>query len=244
MEFASYFIDNKAMFGSYPSQDQVVLLELLGFRYFVDLTYATESKITPYKTNYNYINFPMTDREVPNDVIGFNELIYRICEIIGDRSKIYIHCKGGHGRSGIVVACVTSCFFNISAVTALQHTNECHQRRTEMRDLWRKIGSPQTSEQKKFVRSSCRKHEIDKSNILHPDFTRVVHYAGRTYTSVSSALMDNKGVTSVEVVLANESGPWKSALVSTGLTRLFIENNNPYSQLLAIIRYNYFIGRS
>jgi phosphopantothenate synthetase len=57
-------------------------------------------------------------------------------------------------------------------------------------------------------------------------------------------LMDNKGVTSADVVLANESGSWKNALVSTGLTRLFIENNNPYSQLLATIRYNYFIGRS
>ena len=242
MEFASYFIENKAMFGSYPTQDQVTLLELLGFRHFIDLTHSDESKITPYKTSYNYINFPMTDREIPEDTNAFNKLIYHICEIIGGEHKVYIHCKGGHGRSGVVVSCVTARFFNISITLSLQHTKECHQNRTVMRDLWRRIGSPQTHEQKMFVRTSCMRLDINPWDILHPEFKRPIRMKSVTYSSISDALTRSDS-NLVDILYSNETTEWKSALVDTGIRRLIVKNNIEYSNELMTMRYNYFIRR-
>ena len=44
MERCSYFIQNKALFGSFPTQEVVHILEELGVRCFIDLTNSDESK--------------------------------------------------------------------------------------------------------------------------------------------------------------------------------------------------------
>lgn len=154
MNRCSFFIKNKALFGSYPSQEAVNELEGEGVRYFIDVTCPGEKKITKYNTKYMYLNYPIYDHKIPNDWKSFATLILTICAIIKnlpENEKIYIHCKGGHGRSGIVVACVLVNFFNISVKKALVLTNKYHGRRKEMREKWRKIGSPQTYMQKNFV---------------------------------------------------------------------------------------------
>lgn len=156
MNHCSYFIKDKAMFGSFPTQESVNELEQEGVRYFVDLTdNEIETKIIPYTTKYNYINFPIKDNSVPKDWIVFSKFIIRISKVIKEElktnEKIYIHCRGGHGRSGVVVSCLLCFMFDLSQREALDYTTLCHKNRTVMRDKWRKIGSPQTSMQKKFV---------------------------------------------------------------------------------------------
>jgi protein-tyrosine phosphatase len=171
MENASFFIENKALFGSFPTQTQIRKLEDIGVRYFVNLTHPDESKITNYTTNYNYISYPIIDRSIPEDNLDFSRFIYTLCNLISvlkEGEKIYIHCKGGHGRSGLVVACITTKFFNISPDTALKHTTKCHSKRQIMRDSWRRIGSPQTPQQKEFVKTVCGIIKIKIGNILHP----------------------------------------------------------------------------
>jgi ribA/ribD-fused uncharacterized protein len=65
--------------------------------------------------------------------------------------KMYIHCKGGHGRSGVVVASILCQMGGISPQKSLELTRKYHSRRKVMREKWREIGSPQTSVQKTFV---------------------------------------------------------------------------------------------
>ena len=106
MNTSCYFIKEKALFGSFPSQSSVDELENdLNVRYFVDLTNSNEKKITPYKTKYNYMNYPITDRHVPEDLLSFSKFIIRVSKIIKNLKKdekIYIHCKGGQpGLSSI-----------------------------------------------------------------------------------------------------------------------------------------------
>lgn len=154
MDKASYFIKHKALFGSFPTQESVNELETLGVKYFVNLTNLHEKKITPYTTNYNYISFPIKDRKIPYVISNFSKFIVRLGDIIynlQDKELIYIHCKGGHGRSGIVVACLLCYLFNMCPKEALEHTNIYHNNRKLMKNKWRKIGSPQTFQQKKFV---------------------------------------------------------------------------------------------
>ena len=154
MQRCSYFIENKALFGSFPDQTQVSELEHNGVRIFIDLTVPGESKTSPYTTKYQYINYPIEDHKIPTDWISFSELVITITNLIKkleDDEKIYIHCKGGHGRSGIVVACILCYYYGISPNEALQKTTHFHSRRPEMQDKWRRIGSPQGKRQKDFV---------------------------------------------------------------------------------------------
>ena len=50
MDNCSFFIKNNALFGGFPTQENVDELEKNGVRYFVNLTEKNEPKINPYKT--------------------------------------------------------------------------------------------------------------------------------------------------------------------------------------------------
>jgi len=154
MDRASYFIKDKALFGSFPTQESIKELENNGVRFFIDLTYKNERGIIPYKTIYKYISYPIYDQQIPSNNLEFAIFIVKICDIIKklkDNEKIYIHCKGGHGRSGLVVAIILSKIFDISGKLALEYTKKAHNMRKIMKDKWRQIGSPQTFLQKSFV---------------------------------------------------------------------------------------------
>jgi predicted NAD-dependent protein-ADP-ribosyltransferase YbiA (DUF1768 family) len=154
MERCSEFIKNKALFGGYPVQEQVDYFETIGVRYFIDLTCTGEKKITPYTTKYTYINYPIKDRRVPTNWQSFAKFIIKVGEIIKNlqsKNKIYVHCKGGHGRAGIVVACLLCYLYRMSPSDALTTTTQYHSHREEMREKWRRMGSPQTRSQKHFV---------------------------------------------------------------------------------------------
>lgn len=151
---SSYFIKNKGLFGSFPSQSEVAKLESEGVKYFIDLTYKTENNINPYTTKYKYISYPIVDRYIPTNIITFSHFINKIVNIIKNLKNnelIYIHCKGGHGRSGIVVACILCHLYSICPLKSIELTNMYHNKRKTMKDKWRLIGSPQTFQQKKFI---------------------------------------------------------------------------------------------
>lgn len=154
MDRSSYFIKDKALFGSFPTQDSVNELENEGVRYFVNLTFNDESKITPYTTKYTAISYPIIDRYVPTDWQSYAKFIIKVSYIIRHLKmdeRVYIHCKGGHSRSGVVVASLLCYMFRLSPTDALEQTTKSHSNRSVMRDKWRKLGSPQTYRQKSFI---------------------------------------------------------------------------------------------
>lgn len=152
----SYFIENVGIFGGYPKQEQVYMLEKeFKVRYFVNLTCISENldKYNVSDTSY-YFSYPIKDYSYPSDKKLFSSFIVYLSEIIKNLKhdeKIYIHCKGGHGRVGIVVASLLCYIKNISVEDSLELTNEYHKNREIMKEKWRNIGSPQTYNQKKFV---------------------------------------------------------------------------------------------
>lgn len=155
MDNASYFIDNRALFGSYPTQERVDELENLGVRYFINLTFDDEKKISPYKTCTTVVRFPIRDRRTPRNWYEFSLLVTWIKELLHTlklQEKIYIHCKGGHGRSGVLVSCLLCLYNNYTPEQALEDTKLYHSHRTNLKDRWKRIGSPQTLSQKNFVR--------------------------------------------------------------------------------------------
>jgi predicted NAD-dependent protein-ADP-ribosyltransferase YbiA (DUF1768 family) len=167
MDHCSFFIKDKALFGSFPTQEDVAKLEELGVRYFIDLTNNNESKTSPYTTKYTYIKYPISDRKIPENWKSFAKLIINICIILKELEKgnlIYVHCKGGHGRSGIVVASVLCHYFSLAPIEALKRTSVYHSFRPTMREIWRRIGSPQSRKQKDFVHKFFRYLKVQNND--------------------------------------------------------------------------------
>jgi protein-tyrosine phosphatase len=155
MDNSSFFIKNKALFGSYPNQESVNELEKNGIKYFIDLTESQEKNIhDPYKTKYNYIHYPIKDNYVPTDWRTFASLIIKISKIIKslkNDDKLYINCRAGHSRSALVVACLLCYIFNLSPQESLEYTSKCHSMRKNLRSRWKKLSAPHSFIQKKFV---------------------------------------------------------------------------------------------
>lgn len=156
MDISTYFIENKALFGSYPSDDDIKYFENIGVCYFIDLTELY--KLPPYvlSPTSTYIKFSIPDYKIPTDVIEFSSFIIHIDNIIKNlknNEKIYVHCRGGNGRSGIVVASLLMRYHqpNLTSLDALQLTQKYHSERKNLKLKWKLQGAPQTVHQKNFV---------------------------------------------------------------------------------------------
>lgn len=158
MDKASYFVHNKAIFGSFPSQDDVDILESIGVVLFVDLTHPFENTVSYQPRNARIIRFPIPDLSIPEDRLAFSKLVMQLSheiETLANGKKIYVHCRGGHGRSGVVVACILAYYLDLDPLVALRLTREYHSRRKTMRERWRRLGAPQTDAQKQCVVKMC-----------------------------------------------------------------------------------------
>lgn len=156
-EIAAFFIKDQCLFGAYPTQHQIHELEDWGVDLIVNLTSIHEKNIRPYSTSARTINFIISDNKAPENILEFCALIIYITKQIDQNQKIYIHCKGGHGRSGVLVASILCYKFRIIPHDAIKLTTEYHStrpihaRRPRMNEYWKSKGSPQTKEQKLFV---------------------------------------------------------------------------------------------
>ena len=154
-ENSTYFIENKALFGPYPTLEDVNYLESIGVAYFVDLTEM--DKLPPYtiSNKSKFIKFPIPDMKVPIDYIQFSSFIVYLdytIKHLKDVEKMYIHCRGGNGRSGIVVACLLMRHHSyLNALDAIQLTSKYHSERVNLKLKWKLIGSPQTTTQKNYI---------------------------------------------------------------------------------------------
>jgi len=111
-------------------------------------------KVGHYELNLSkdqqFHHFPIPDRSVVDDhiMIDYMKQIYDL--LITTDKIIYIHCLGGHGRTGVVVSLFLAHKYNISSSLALQLCQILHDAR------WIKTGkvgqpfrfkSPQTRSQ-------------------------------------------------------------------------------------------------
>lgn len=149
---SSFFCEN-GLFGAWPTQAEVDELENWGVKVFVKLANEKEEIVTPYTTSSasEIITYPITDSSVPEDKEEFMSLVVSMCDRIEKGHKIYIHCKGGHGRAGILVSAILMYKDKVKPEEAIALTSKFHSQRQNMKEKWRRIGSPQTGRQKYFV---------------------------------------------------------------------------------------------
>jgi protein-tyrosine phosphatase len=53
-----------------------------------------------------FLNYPIRDRQVPGDIVGFAKFIENIAERLSRGERVGVHCRGCIGRATIATACV------------------------------------------------------------------------------------------------------------------------------------------
>jgi ribA/ribD-fused uncharacterized protein len=153
MEKSNYFYKDRCLFGAYPTQKEIEDLENYNVRLFVNLT-TEEENLYEYKSKYDIIKFPINDRDIPIDNYNFILLILFLENFVKEikNSKIYIHCKGGHGRSAMVSACLLCRLESIDPDKAIEIISESHSRRKNLKDKWKNKIFPNSRNQRYYLK--------------------------------------------------------------------------------------------
>ena len=114
---SNWLIDSKLLVGRYPhNQCDLDLLIGCGIVVFIDLTDHKQEKLKKYvlPSHIRYINFPIIDQKIAEDglTLGFIKELYQIYQSLQTKELMYIHCKGGLGRTGVIAGLLLSKILN------------------------------------------------------------------------------------------------------------------------------------
>jgi len=156
----SYRVDERVWAGEYPVWEweqsagmrQLKLFTDFGINCFLDLT--ENSEMPPYAPflpdNIGRCSFPIRNCSIPDSVRRVADLFRNIDEVLANRPdvKLYIHCVGGVGRTGMMVACYYIYFKGMSADEALAEMRRRFA--AHGRSAW--MTAPETEAQVNFIR--------------------------------------------------------------------------------------------
>jgi len=149
--FATLFW-GQSYFGAYPTEEHLRLLESEGFDYIIKLNLDNEKNVESYSTTVHLIEYPIKDNNIPQEWEEFSSFICYLGHLVQQNKKIYIHCKGGHGRSCLIVTCVLYHLNdNINAREAIERTVLLHNQRSDLSTRWKTIKSPFSKSQYIFL---------------------------------------------------------------------------------------------
>jgi hypothetical protein len=94
----------------------------------------------------SFVHFPIRDCDITDDdrVI---EVAKSLVKAIGEGEKLYLHCWGGHGRTGTLVSIMLHLMYKLDSVQAMARCQEVH----DLRQCPVVVGSPQTQTQRDQV---------------------------------------------------------------------------------------------
>src|SRR5271154_437920 len=129
-----------------------------GIRHFVDLT--EDRELAPYEAilseealkssiNATYRRFPIRDNSVPRDSDYLAEILLAIDSRIREEGAVYLHCWGGVGRTGLVVAC----WLQEHGRTPDDSLAELSAKWSIVEKIYRKPESPETSVQVSWIKN-------------------------------------------------------------------------------------------
>lgn len=239
-------------FGPYPTQPQIEQLEsVLGVQAVVNLTCHNEM-LDPYvltSAESTYLHLPIEDNSVPDDVPLFCALIYKVYTILRSGVTTYVHCKGGHGRSGMVCAILLCLLEGLSPAAGIVETTEAHKTRPQLRDFWKTRPCPHLHIQRKFVyRMFTPLHwsphtPISISKGFSPWSPHRIVYDGHVFETSSEALQQYDA-TSVMQVKFIQHPDLLHSLLWTGFRPFQCKGDEPdehnLSAVLYAVKVNYF----
>ncbi|KAK9727629.1 hypothetical protein K7432_001713 [Basidiobolus ranarum] len=181
--YSNWVIPGKVLCGAYPmvrdkneSRDHLRSLLAAGVTTFVCLQEQSELNMLPdYKSevmdlhkelggektcrSIQFVHFPIRDGSILHDVL-LNSLISVLEQrVFKNNELLYVHCWGGHGRTGTLVACMLAKYYGLHADLALELTQRLHDTRQD------KVisKSPETRVQVSQVRRIVGKYSIART---------------------------------------------------------------------------------
>lgn len=162
-EESYWVIPGEFMAGEYPgrmeeqgTRKRIQGLIQSGVRICIDLTKPGEmfptyrdiflEELSQYGYAGNYYHFPIYDFGVP-EVEQLIKTLDKIDESIAGDQPVYVHCRAGIGRTGLVVGC----YLARHGKTGNKALERIKQLRSSMTSSW--VKSPETDAQENFVRN-------------------------------------------------------------------------------------------
>jgi len=158
-DWVSCLIPDRFYFGPFPNQRMMNRLAGNGFNVIVNLTHTGEQELYRIvdappgfpERPVEIISYPIDDHSIPNSPETYCKLITTIKERYLSGKKIYLHCRGGHGRSSMVAVSAIYTILPYEFHEAVSYVNECHLLRPNLRAKWKKKRSPFNTTQYQFL---------------------------------------------------------------------------------------------
>lgn len=152
-----WVIPNRILAGEYPGDaDEIQARRRLsrlsgsGIASFIDLT--EEGELPPYRhllpKQTDYMRSPIADSGVPNNVAQTQEILGAIRTALGRGRGVYVHCRAGIGRTGLIIGCFLA-EEETNGKAALKTLNTLWSE-NERAASWPRV--PQTTEQADYIR--------------------------------------------------------------------------------------------
>jgi hypothetical protein len=152
-----WVIPGRLLAGEYPigadytdARARLARFREAGINYFIDLTEKGElpayRHLLPVQTKYH--ESPIADSTVPASVTQVQQLLSEIRAAVDSKHCVYVHCRAGIGRTGLVVGCYLAETAE-DGKAAIKELNQLWQQ-SERAKSWPAI--PQTAEQADYIR--------------------------------------------------------------------------------------------
>lgn len=114
----------KVFFGSYPDMEDLLVLKKENIQIIWNLMMELPSVLMREKQFYtNVLHSPIKDFNAPKSGSNFVYNLEQICLKLEAGHNVFIHCLGGHGRTGMALAALLIKINLMSADDALELTH-------------------------------------------------------------------------------------------------------------------------
>jgi protein-tyrosine phosphatase len=90
-----------------------------------------------------FVHFPIKDCGVTDDN-GVLQLCIDLVKAISEGEVLYVHCWGGHGRTGTIISIMLHLMYGLGPEESMARCQTCH----DLRKYPVQVGSPQTQQQR------------------------------------------------------------------------------------------------
>ncbi len=151
-----------------------------------------------------FYSIPTPDRGVTDDKPLF-DMVYHAYKAVKDGKIVYVHCQGGHGRSGVFACCFLQLYYRVDYKEALKKHKELHKTRKDNSHKPTPQGKRQHSQITRYKRPLTVVVSGDRDSFLsfRPIITRELKLLPPHSTIIHG---DCKGVDKLSGEIAEELG--------------------------------------
>lgn len=156
---SNWLIPDYLCIGMSPNAEDVRELQIAGVTTFVCLQqeeahdFRAGNSYTRHAGGFpaKFILFEIVDMDIPEDAAELQGLVFMLKDCISRGECVFVHCYGGHGRTGTVVIPLVAALYNVSSVEAREYVTECTRLHRRADGGRRNISMPETGDQRRMV---------------------------------------------------------------------------------------------